>query len=162
MDRVKELQRFLKKGPPGPPPRPGLKWNDQSHRWVRDPNAGRNLPGSQYIRERPGHGKPTRSKPMGPQSSGADRAAESVSSGIQEEVRGLVEGVSGKDKASSIAGLKALRDQAQDTINQEGVENPFGQEIAPDHEKDKDAFERFHDAKRDRTSLESILRRHED
>ncbi len=157
---LEKLQKFLKKGPPGPPPRPGLKWNDQSHRWVRDPNAGRNLPGSQYIRERPGHGKPTRSKPMGPQSSGADRAAESVSSGIQEEVRTLVEGIDRNDtRAASLAGLNSLRDQTQDRMSQESVKNSFDQDIPHD---DKDSQKRFFEAKRDRTALESILRRHED
>ena len=25
----------LVKAPPGPPPRPGLKWKDQTHRWTR-------------------------------------------------------------------------------------------------------------------------------
>ena len=33
------LQEFndwmCKQAPPGPPPRPGLEWNPQSHRWVR-------------------------------------------------------------------------------------------------------------------------------
>ena len=30
---------LTKQGPPGPPPRPGLKWNSQTHRW-RHPQSG--------------------------------------------------------------------------------------------------------------------------
>ena len=29
-----------KQGPPGPPPRPGLQWNPQSHRWIRPQESG--------------------------------------------------------------------------------------------------------------------------
>ena len=42
-----QTKRTLKKaGPPGPPPRPGLEWNANSHRWVRPKNnpANRELP----------------------------------------------------------------------------------------------------------------------
>ena len=31
----KNIVDIEKQGPPGPPPRPGLEWNSQSHRWVR-------------------------------------------------------------------------------------------------------------------------------
>ncbi len=29
-----KMQKVRKAGPPGPPPRPGLVWNEQSHRWI--------------------------------------------------------------------------------------------------------------------------------
>ena len=32
---IRDARLLLKQGPPGPPPRPGLRWNAQSHRWVR-------------------------------------------------------------------------------------------------------------------------------
>ena len=34
-----ETRGLTKQGPPGPPPRPGLQWNSQSHRWIR-PQTG--------------------------------------------------------------------------------------------------------------------------
>ena len=34
----KSLEKALEKqAPPGPPPRPGLKWNPSTRRWIRDP-----------------------------------------------------------------------------------------------------------------------------
>lgn len=30
-----ELRRVMKQGAPGPPPRPGLEWRSETHRWVR-------------------------------------------------------------------------------------------------------------------------------
>ena len=33
-------QALMLQGPPGPPPRPGLDWNPQSHRWVRPGGGG--------------------------------------------------------------------------------------------------------------------------
>ena len=29
-----------KQGPPGPPPRPGLQWKPESHRWIRPQESG--------------------------------------------------------------------------------------------------------------------------
>ena len=34
-DIVKEAQNIVKQGPPGPPPKPGLEWDHNSHRWIR-------------------------------------------------------------------------------------------------------------------------------
>lgn len=31
---------LIKQGPPGPPPRPGLEWNSQTHRWIRPGDSG--------------------------------------------------------------------------------------------------------------------------
>ena len=34
------IKRAIMKGPPGPPPRPGLEWREQTHRWIRpDPGS---------------------------------------------------------------------------------------------------------------------------
>ena len=30
-----EQARFVVKSPPGPPPRPGLEWNESTHRWIK-------------------------------------------------------------------------------------------------------------------------------
>ncbi len=35
-----QATKIKKQGPPGPPPRPGLQWNPQSHRWVSRRTAG--------------------------------------------------------------------------------------------------------------------------
>lgn len=35
MSRLLRLERIIAKQPPGGPPRPGLVWNPQSHRWIR-------------------------------------------------------------------------------------------------------------------------------
>ena len=37
MISIKKLLQLHKQygQPPGPPPRPGLQWNPQSHRWIR-------------------------------------------------------------------------------------------------------------------------------
>ena len=34
-DICKSINEIIKQAPPGPPPRPGLVWNSQSHRWRR-------------------------------------------------------------------------------------------------------------------------------
>ena len=34
------LTRLAKAGPPGPPPRPGLVWHDETSRWIRPPGKG--------------------------------------------------------------------------------------------------------------------------
>ena len=39
-----ELKKSLDKAPPGPPPREGLKWKEETHRWIR-PDEEENLPG---------------------------------------------------------------------------------------------------------------------
>ena len=41
---VVEAQLLVKAGPPGPPPRPGLEWNEQSHRWIRPKRQGDGVP----------------------------------------------------------------------------------------------------------------------
>ena len=34
-----EKQTFSRTGPPGPPPRKGLEWKEETHRWVRATEA---------------------------------------------------------------------------------------------------------------------------
>ena len=51
----KNIIDIEKQGPPGPPPRPGLEWNSQSHRWIR-PDTGEavenNKPTMTFLDER--------------------------------------------------------------------------------------------------------------
>ena len=36
---ILEAQSLVKQGPPGPPPRPGLRWNWRTHRWIHPKDA---------------------------------------------------------------------------------------------------------------------------
>ena len=36
MNKARGVPSGFSNQPPGPPPRPGLKWNSQTHRWISD------------------------------------------------------------------------------------------------------------------------------
>ena len=41
---IENVSKSIQKAPPGPPPREGLKWKEETHRWIR-PDEEENLPG---------------------------------------------------------------------------------------------------------------------
>ncbi len=138
LDRLMKVDPFRGapgSGPPGPPPRPGLEWNDQSYRWTKPKQGGRAAPEGSMPGER---GEVAARGEAAGQSIGvpnpkamADTTTEFMESGMQDlaEQHGGLEDWDAEDIISKVVGTG--NPHAEEFWRQVGEDMGMGPSASP-------------------------------